>query len=203
MHLRYVATPYQIQKFYISYSFFKANLVRDVQWAIFLGLRSRFSQLEVYEYVLEIHHCKTDLVYLVPNNKSNPKSVYFLEKERKNTRDHLCSFKQEISFTSTPTEVYNYNIIIPFGNILFPMQTTQWLHLFLYFSTEYHDSGQSIRGAFGTFRYFQFGGWIRRHASQLGVFSTCKSRRIQARCGGGYYTSALQIVSWYLCVRLG
>jgi hypothetical protein len=31
----------------------------------------------------------------------------------------------------------------------------------------------------------QSGGWIRRLASQFGVFSPCKSHRIQAPCGGG------------------
>ncbi len=61
------------------------------------------------------------------NNQPNPKSVFF-RKEKKKYIDHLCSFKQEINISSTPTEVYYYNIIIPFGNILFPMQTTEWLH---------------------------------------------------------------------------
>jgi hypothetical protein len=28
--------------------------------------------------------------------------------------------------------------------MLFPMLTDEWLHLFLYFSSEYHNSGQNI-----------------------------------------------------------
>ncbi len=35
------------------------------------------------------------------------------------------------------------------------------------------------------------GGWIRRLATQFGVFSTCKIRRIQAPCGGGVAWVAL------------
>jgi hypothetical protein len=31
----------------------------------------------------------------------------------------------------------------------------------------------------------QSGGWIRHSETQFGIFSTCKSRWIQAPCGGG------------------
>ncbi len=37
----------------------------------------------------------------------------------------------------------------------------------------------------------QSGGWIRRLATQFGVFSTCKSRQIKVPCGGGVAWVAL------------
>jgi hypothetical protein len=40
--------------------------------------------------------------------------------------------------------LYNGNFIIPFGNMLFPMLTAEWLHLVLYFSTGYDNSRQNI-----------------------------------------------------------
>ncbi len=40
--------------------------------------------------------------------------------------------------------LYNGNFIIPFGNMLFPMLTAEWLRLVLYFSTEYDNSRQNI-----------------------------------------------------------
>ncbi len=40
----------------------------------------------------------------------------------------------------------DYCFIIPFGNMLFPMLTAEWLHfnLVLFDSTEYHNSRQNI-----------------------------------------------------------
>ncbi len=34
--------------------------------------------------------------------------------------------------------------MIPFGNKLFPKMTAEWLHLILYFSTEYDNSRENI-----------------------------------------------------------
>jgi hypothetical protein len=34
--------------------------------------------------------------------------------------------------------------MIPFGNMMFPILTADWLHLALLFSTEYHNSRQNI-----------------------------------------------------------
>jgi hypothetical protein len=40
--------------------------------------------------------------------------------------------------------MYYFNFIIPFGNMLFPMVTAEWLLLVMYFSTDYYDSRQNI-----------------------------------------------------------
>ncbi len=41
-------------------------------------------------------------------------------------------------------KITTHDFITPFGNILFPMLTAEWLHLIMYLSTEYHNSGLNI-----------------------------------------------------------
>jgi hypothetical protein len=59
-----------------------------------------------------------------------PSCRYTSEKEITNSRDHLV------------VPIWK-SFIIPFGSMLFPLLTAEWLHL-LYFSTEYHNSRQKI-----------------------------------------------------------
>ncbi len=53
----------------------------------------------------------------------------------------LSSFFTSVSIFSVCCYcIYSISVI----TTMLPMQTTEWLHLVLYFSTEYHDSGNTI-----------------------------------------------------------
>ncbi len=83
--------------------------------------------------LMKIHHTvHLGLVSISPKSK-----IYTLEKEITNSRGHLCNFNQELSFACF--------LIILVANMVFPMLTAEWLHLVLYFSTEYQNSGQNIK----------------------------------------------------------